>query len=149
MHTEHYASQVKWIGYLSSTSVYGDWGGAWVDERSGYCKLIVQCVSKVSLPLHGCVNQSGSTRLTCLLLHIGCSIACGHFVVFTNVCSMYCWMQLSTERVNTAKSATRCCFERLYKGPCILSLHLTKILSMQLHDQAIKSKGNSASRIRS
>ena len=26
-------STAKWLGYLSSTSVYGDWGGAWVDER--------------------------------------------------------------------------------------------------------------------
>lgn len=25
---------IRWIGYLSSTSVYGDTGGAWVDERS-------------------------------------------------------------------------------------------------------------------
>lgn len=23
----------RWLGYLSSTSVYGDWGGAWVNER--------------------------------------------------------------------------------------------------------------------
>ncbi len=22
----------RWAGYLSSTAVYGDWGGAWVDE---------------------------------------------------------------------------------------------------------------------
>ncbi len=27
-------SQVPWIGYLSSTGVYGDTGGAWVDERA-------------------------------------------------------------------------------------------------------------------
>ena len=26
----------KWLGYLSSTSVYGDWGGAWVDERCAH-----------------------------------------------------------------------------------------------------------------
>eukprot|EP00884_Botryococcus_braunii_P016946 jgi/Botrbrau1/3935/Bobra.0365s0011.2 len=25
---------LRWAGYLSSTFVYGDWGGAWVDERS-------------------------------------------------------------------------------------------------------------------
>lgn len=24
---------VRWLGYVSSTSVYGDWGGAWVDEQ--------------------------------------------------------------------------------------------------------------------
>ena len=24
---------VRWLGYLSSTSVYGDWGCAWVNER--------------------------------------------------------------------------------------------------------------------
>lgn len=32
----HAASSLQWIGYLSSTSVYGDWGGSWVDERSEY-----------------------------------------------------------------------------------------------------------------
>lgn len=25
-------SNLKWVGYLSSTGVYGDWGGNWVDE---------------------------------------------------------------------------------------------------------------------
>ena len=24
---------LRWVGYLSSTSVYGNHGGAWVDER--------------------------------------------------------------------------------------------------------------------
>ncbi len=28
------ANGAKWIGYLSSTGVYGDTGGAWVDERA-------------------------------------------------------------------------------------------------------------------
>ncbi|MBX7147187.1 MAG: SDR family NAD(P)-dependent oxidoreductase [Alphaproteobacteria bacterium] len=28
------SSRVKWIGYLSATSVYGDWQGKWVDEKS-------------------------------------------------------------------------------------------------------------------
>ncbi len=28
------ASRAEWIGYLSSTGVYGDTGGAWVDEES-------------------------------------------------------------------------------------------------------------------
>ncbi|MBA4355454.1 MAG: NAD(P)-dependent oxidoreductase, partial [Novosphingobium sp.] len=28
------ASGVQWIGYLSSTGVYGDAGGAWVDESA-------------------------------------------------------------------------------------------------------------------
>lgn len=28
------AAPVRWVGYLSSTGVYGDAGGAWVDERS-------------------------------------------------------------------------------------------------------------------
>ena len=27
--------RVRWAGYVSSTSVYGGWGGAWVDERCG------------------------------------------------------------------------------------------------------------------
>ncbi len=31
---ERGASPLRWIGYLSSTSVYGDAGGAWVDETS-------------------------------------------------------------------------------------------------------------------
>ena len=29
------AGALRWVGYLSSTSVYGDWGGACVDERCG------------------------------------------------------------------------------------------------------------------
>ncbi len=33
----HRLQQVKWVGYLSSTGVYGDAGGAWVDE-SWLCK---------------------------------------------------------------------------------------------------------------
>jgi|BEDMetMinimDraft_2_1075160.scaffolds.fasta_scaffold05261_2 NAD dependent epimerase/dehydratase family enzyme len=28
------APRLRWIGYLSSTGVYGDWGGAWVDETT-------------------------------------------------------------------------------------------------------------------
>lgn len=28
------AGRVRWLGYLSTTSVYGDWDGAWVDEDS-------------------------------------------------------------------------------------------------------------------
>ena len=28
------APQLKWIGYLSTVGVYGDWHGAWVDEAS-------------------------------------------------------------------------------------------------------------------
>ena len=28
------ATDLNWIGYLSTTSVYGDWGGGWVDEDS-------------------------------------------------------------------------------------------------------------------
>ena len=33
-------SHIQWIGYLSSTSVYGDWGGDWVDERSADASAI-------------------------------------------------------------------------------------------------------------
>lgn len=45
----HAASSLQWIGYLSSTSVYGDWGGRWVDERSG-------CIPAQPLPSvsHAC-----------------------------------------------------------------------------------------------
>ena len=28
------SDRLGWIGYLSTTAVYGDWGGAWVDEAS-------------------------------------------------------------------------------------------------------------------
>jgi nucleoside-diphosphate-sugar epimerase len=28
------AKQLRWVGYLSTTGVYGDWGGDWVDEDS-------------------------------------------------------------------------------------------------------------------
>ncbi len=31
---QKYASQIQWLGYLSSTGVYGDHHGAWVDESS-------------------------------------------------------------------------------------------------------------------
>ena len=31
---EHFLNQSKWITYLSSTSVYGDHRGEWVDESS-------------------------------------------------------------------------------------------------------------------
>ncbi len=34
--TAHYAA-IKWIGYLSTNGVYGDHGGAWVDETSDLC----------------------------------------------------------------------------------------------------------------
>eukprot|EP00191_Tetraselmis_sp_GSL018_P004580 CAMPEP_0177598968 /NCGR_PEP_ID=MMETSP0419_2-20121207/12703_1 /TAXON_ID=582737 /ORGANISM="Tetraselmis sp., Strain GSL018" /LENGTH=274 /DNA_ID=CAMNT_0019091591 /DNA_START=304 /DNA_END=1128 /DNA_ORIENTATION=+ len=27
------SGNLKWLGYLSTTGVYGDWGGAWVDEH--------------------------------------------------------------------------------------------------------------------
>lgn len=27
------APNLEWLGYLSSTGVYGDWGGDWVDEE--------------------------------------------------------------------------------------------------------------------
>ena len=29
------SNSARWLGYLSSTSVYGDWGGAWVNEGCG------------------------------------------------------------------------------------------------------------------
>ena len=33
-----YAAHIEWIGYLSSTGVYGDYQGNWVDESS-ICRL--------------------------------------------------------------------------------------------------------------
>lgn len=27
------SSNLEWAGYISSTGVYGDWQGDWVDER--------------------------------------------------------------------------------------------------------------------
>ncbi|GAX73458.1 hypothetical protein CEUSTIGMA_g910.t1 [Chlamydomonas eustigma] len=31
--------QLRWVGYLSSTGVYGNWGGGWVDERMSVLDL--------------------------------------------------------------------------------------------------------------
>ncbi len=33
-HIQNNASHIQWLGYLSSTGVYGDYNGAWVDETS-------------------------------------------------------------------------------------------------------------------
>ncbi|RUQ94646.1 SDR family oxidoreductase [Legionella septentrionalis] len=41
----HYSSNIQWLGYLSSTGVYGNYDGQWVDERSP------------------CIPQSGHGRL--------------------------------------------------------------------------------------
>ena len=61
----HYAANIKWMGYLSSTSVYGDHQGAWVDEVSasfnlglqGQCRLNAEqawrdFAKAQALPLH-------------------------------------------------------------------------------------------------
>jgi len=39
---EHFAPQITWIGYLSSTGVYGDHHGNWVDETSAHLSLGTQ-----------------------------------------------------------------------------------------------------------
>lgn len=34
--SQHYrdivSARPQWVGYISTTGVYGDWGGAWIDE---------------------------------------------------------------------------------------------------------------------
>lgn len=60
-----YGSNLKWVGYLSSTGVYGDYQGEWVDEQS-LCnptgrqaqlrlaaeKVWLSCAKEMNLPLH-------------------------------------------------------------------------------------------------
>ena len=58
----HAASSVQWVGYLSSTSVYGDWGGNWVDERSEH----IFCVLPVSLA--HVVHAAGYAKLMFLIV---------------------------------------------------------------------------------
>jgi nucleoside-diphosphate-sugar epimerase len=59
------ASHIQWLGYLSSTGVYGDYKGAWIDEtsacltqgRQGQSRLRAEiawmdCAKEFGLPLH-------------------------------------------------------------------------------------------------
>ena len=59
----HAASSLQWVGYLSSTSVYGDWGGSWVDERSE-CIFCVLCCGSLAHMVHG----AGPAKLTSLIV---------------------------------------------------------------------------------
>ena len=87
MHTDHDASQVKWIGYLSSTSVYGDWGGAWVDERSGSCMHIVEHLAQQ--------NQLAVAPSTVKLYKAG-SVCCSN----VSVCELYICIYLIHRQTN-------------------------------------------------
>lgn len=42
------AGEIGWIGYLSSNAVYGDHGGAWVDERSALNAKSARALARVA-----------------------------------------------------------------------------------------------------
>lgn len=44
---QKYASSYKWVGYLSSTGVYGDHKGAWVDESSATLPTDAKAVARL------------------------------------------------------------------------------------------------------
>ncbi len=57
----HAADHLEWVGYLSTTGVYGDHGGGWVDEtspltpanRRGQARVAAEAAwAKLELPLH-------------------------------------------------------------------------------------------------
>ncbi len=50
------SESARWLGYLSSTSVYGDWGGAWVNEG---CGLTLGLFINLVYSQHGCQGMSG------------------------------------------------------------------------------------------
>ena len=45
---KEYASQLQWVGYLSSTGVYGDHQGRWVDESSASISLGQQAALRLA-----------------------------------------------------------------------------------------------------
>ena len=72
----HAASSVQWVGYLSSTSVYGDWGGNWVDERSEHIFCVLPCGSLAHV-----VHAAGCAELMFLIVRTSqiTSTHCGGF----------------------------------------------------------------------
>lgn len=46
------SQQVLWIGYLSSTSVYGDYNGDWVTEECGPALTKLFSMAKASCAIH-------------------------------------------------------------------------------------------------
>ena len=50
------ASRAEWLGYLSSTGVYGDWRGGWVDEE---CVLMSCAFTRMLSSRHACSQQMG------------------------------------------------------------------------------------------
>ncbi len=42
------ADQIKWVGYLSTNGVYGDHGGAWVDEQSELRPVSTRALRRVA-----------------------------------------------------------------------------------------------------
>jgi hypothetical protein len=65
--------KAAWIGYASTTSVYGDWGGAWVDEMYDPYKYSCQCNqgSLSSMSLCRFVSRCIGTTATVLLQQQG------------------------------------------------------------------------------
>eukprot|EP00983_Pelagomonas_calceolata_P093548 1157785-Pelagomonas_calceolata.AAC.7 len=65
-------SEFDWVGYLSSTGVYGDYGGNWVDERCANAAMDMHAVgcSRHSMPESAFCNATyfarcGFTQITC------------------------------------------------------------------------------------
>ena len=73
----HAAPSLQWVGYLSSTSVYGDWGGNWVDERSEYM-CVLPCGSLAHM-MHATINAKLMLVIVCISswhLLTSCFVAC-------------------------------------------------------------------------
>lgn len=55
------SSSLQWIGYLSSTGVYGGWGGSWVDER---LDIFILVQSQVTYTMSSSYMASGNQDVT-------------------------------------------------------------------------------------
>lgn len=47
---KHLNNKLQWIGYLSSTSVYGNYDGAWVDEEYALESSLISDSNKLFPP---------------------------------------------------------------------------------------------------
>ena len=68
-HLEHILASrrsIRWIGYLSSTAVYGDRGGGWVDESAP----LVPSSERAARRVHAEEQWLGLCRTHCLPVHI-------------------------------------------------------------------------------
>jgi hypothetical protein len=107
------APNLEWLGYLSSTGVYGDWGGDWVDEQwvavpamsdglSAHVMRRWRVVPVLCQPAwfrflmgDGCIKvippQRPCTRSVCpaQVLHCACSVLAA--AARRRCCSMQAW----------------------------------------------------------